>query len=99
MALKWLIVPVVVYGAFVAHVAQRSVQYFPERRRTAPWAGGLPEREEVVLATADGKRAAHRGGPHPSAKPFVQRKDPHLAERGKEAVGDRSVYGLPFHKR
>jgi hypothetical protein len=34
MALKWLIVPVVVYGAFVAlvYVAQRLLQYFPEHR-------------------------------------------------------------------
>jgi hypothetical protein len=33
MTLKWLIAPVVVYGAFVAlvYVAQRLLQYFPER--------------------------------------------------------------------
>jgi hypothetical protein len=38
MTLKWLIAPVVVYGAFVAlvYVAQRLLQYFPERRRTSP---------------------------------------------------------------
>ena len=58
MTLKWLIVPVVVYGAFVAlvYVAQRLLQYFPERRRTAPSAIGLANAEEVVLDTADGER-------------------------------------------
>ena len=58
MMLKWLIAPVVVYGAFVAlvYVAQRLLQYFPERRRTAPSAVGLTKAEEVVLDTADGER-------------------------------------------
>jgi len=57
MTLKWLIAPVVVYGAFVAlvYVAQRLLQYFPERRRTAPSAIGLANAEEVVLDTADGE--------------------------------------------
>ena len=56
--LKWLLAAVVLYGGFVAllYVAQRSVQYFPERRRTAPRAAGLPEAEEAVLDTADGER-------------------------------------------
>jgi hypothetical protein len=55
---KWLLAAVILYGGFVAllYVAQRFVQYFPERRRTAPWAAGLPEAEEAVLDTADGKR-------------------------------------------
>ena len=58
MMLKWLIAPVVVYGAFVAlvYVAQRLLQYFPERRRTAPSAIGLANAEEVVVDTADGER-------------------------------------------
>jgi uncharacterized protein len=58
MTLKWLIAPVVVYGAFVAlvYVAQRLLQYFPERRRTAPAAIDLADAEEVVLDTADGER-------------------------------------------
>jgi len=56
--LKWFIAPVVVYGALVAlvYVAQRLLQYFPERRRTAPAAIGLANAEEVVLDTADGER-------------------------------------------
>jgi hypothetical protein len=56
--LKWFIAPVVVYGAFVAlvYVAQRLLQYFPERRRTPPSTIGLANAEEVVLDTADGER-------------------------------------------
>ena len=55
--LKRVIAPVVVYGALVAlvYVAQRLLQYFPERRRTAPSAIGLAA-EEVVLDTTDGER-------------------------------------------
>ena len=56
--LKWLIAVVVLYCGFVAllYVAQRSLQYFPERRRTDPRGVGLPEAEEAVLDTADGER-------------------------------------------
>jgi hypothetical protein len=45
-------------GAFVTllYLAQRSLQYFPERRRTTPAAAGVPEAEEAVLDTADGER-------------------------------------------
>jgi uncharacterized protein len=58
MMLKWLIAGVVIYGAFGAllYLAQRSLQYFPERRRTAPSAVGLTKAEEVVLDTADSER-------------------------------------------
>src|SRR6516164_2444314 len=55
--LKWLVIFTLLgYGAFVVllYVAQRSLQYFPERFRTAPAAAGLPEAQEVVLLTADG---------------------------------------------
>ena len=55
--LKWLIAVIVLYAGFVAllYVAQRSLQYSPERRRTAPRAIGLPEAEEAVLDTTDGR--------------------------------------------
>jgi uncharacterized protein len=55
MMLKWLIAAVVLYGGSVAllYVFQRSLQYFPERRRTTPRAAGLSEAEEVILDTAD----------------------------------------------
>ena len=38
MMLKWVIAAVIIYGGFVAllYLAQRSLQYFPERRRTVP---------------------------------------------------------------
>src|SRR5262244_2350681 len=57
--LKWLVIFTLLgYGAFVVllYVAQRSLQYFPERFRTAPAAAGLPEAQEVVLDTPDGER-------------------------------------------
>src|SRR5580700_5406171 len=58
MILNWLIAAVVLYSGFVAllYMAQRSLQYFPERGRTAPWTVGLTEAEEVVLDTADGEQ-------------------------------------------
>jgi len=51
MMLKWLIAAVIIYGGFVALpcLAQRSLQYFPERRRTPPSAVGLTKAEEMVL--------------------------------------------------
>jgi hypothetical protein len=62
MMLKWLFSAVVLYGGFVAllYVAQRSLQYFPERQRTAPSAAGVSEAEELVLDTADGERVIVR---------------------------------------
>jgi hypothetical protein len=53
--LRMAIGAVVLYCAFVAllYVAQRRLQYFPERRRTVPRAVGLPEAEEAVVDTAD----------------------------------------------
>jgi uncharacterized protein len=56
--LKLAIGVVVLYCGFVVllYVAQRRLQYFPERQRTAPRAVGLPEAEEAVLNTADGER-------------------------------------------
>jgi hypothetical protein len=56
MMMKWIKAAVVCYDGTVAllHVGQRSLQYFPERRGTAPQAVGLPEAEEAVLDTADG---------------------------------------------
>lgn len=59
MNLKWLLTWALgLYVGMVAllYVMQRSLQYLPERFRTAPAAAGLPEAEEVELATADGER-------------------------------------------
>jgi uncharacterized protein len=57
--LKWLLIVLLVgYGAIavLAYFAQRSLQYFPERTRTAPAAAGLPQAEEIVLTTSDGEQ-------------------------------------------
>ena len=58
MMLKWVIAAVIIYGGFVAllYLAQRSLQYFPERRRTVPSAVGLSKAQEVVLDAADSER-------------------------------------------
>ena len=70
--LKWLLALVGLYGGFVAlvYVVQRSLQYFPERQRTAPSAAGLPEAEEAVLDTADGKRVIVWHVPPREGKPI-----------------------------
>jgi uncharacterized protein len=57
--LKWLLITLLVgYGAIVAlaYFAQRSLLYFPERTHTTPAVAGLPQAEEVELATSDGER-------------------------------------------
>ena len=56
--LKWLLAAVVLYCGVVAllYLAQRSLQYFPDRQRKAPAAAGLPEATEAVLDTTDGER-------------------------------------------
>jgi fermentation-respiration switch protein FrsA (DUF1100 family) len=55
---KWIVAAPVLYGGFIAlvYLAQRSLQYFPERQRTAPRTVGLSEAEEVILDTADGEQ-------------------------------------------
>src|SRR5499426_3244846 len=71
---KWLVIYTLLgYGAFVAllYVAQRSLQYFPERFRTAPAAAGLPEAQEIVLDTADGERVIAWHVPPRGDKPVV----------------------------
>jgi uncharacterized protein len=72
--LKWLLILAVVgYGSALAlmYVFQRAMLYFPDSRRIAPQQGGLPQAQEVVLASSDGERlfawyVAPRGN-----KPFV----------------------------
>jgi uncharacterized protein len=56
---KWFLITLLVgYAAIVAlaYFAQRSLQYFPERTRTAPAAAGFPQAEEIELVTSDGER-------------------------------------------
>src|SRR6478752_977413 len=70
--LKLAIGAVVLYCGFVAllYVAQRRLQYFPERRRTVPRAVGLPEAEEAVVDTADGERVIVWHVPPREGKPI-----------------------------
>jgi fermentation-respiration switch protein FrsA (DUF1100 family) len=53
------------------YVTQRSLQYLPERIRTAPAAAGLPQAEEVMLDTADGERVIAWHVPPRDGKPVV----------------------------
>ncbi|MBV8753945.1 MAG: alpha/beta hydrolase [Hyphomicrobiales bacterium] len=72
--LKWLLIILVVgYGAIVAlaYFAQRSLMYFPDRTRTAPAAAGLPQAEEVELATSDGERVIAWHVPPQGERPVV----------------------------
>jgi uncharacterized protein len=58
MMWKWIVAAAVIYSGLLAllYLVQRSVQYFPERRRTTPRMVGLSEAEEVTLGTADGEQ-------------------------------------------
>jgi hypothetical protein len=70
---KWLLVALAGYGGLVAflYVTQRSLQYFPERFRTAPAAAGMPEAEEVTLDTADGEKVIAWHVPPRDDKPVI----------------------------
>jgi fermentation-respiration switch protein FrsA (DUF1100 family) len=72
--LKWFIITVLVgYGAIaaLAYFAQRSLQYFPERTRTAPAAAGFPQAEEIELVASDGERVIAWHVPPRGDKPVV----------------------------
>lgn len=63
--LKWaLVIALCIYFGFAAllYITQRAMMYFPEAARTPPAQAGLPEVEEVTIATPDGERliAWHR---------------------------------------
>ena len=53
--LEWLFIAAAAFGGLIAllYAAQRSLMYFPERLRTSPAAAGLPEAQEISLATTD----------------------------------------------
>jgi fermentation-respiration switch protein FrsA (DUF1100 family) len=72
--LKWLLITLLIgYGAIVAlaYFAQRSLQYFPDRTRTTPAAAGLPQAEEVELATSDGEKVIAWHVPPRGERPVV----------------------------
>ncbi|MBN8966470.1 MAG: alpha/beta fold hydrolase, partial [Rhizobiales bacterium] len=56
--LKWIVMAAAVFGGFVVlmYVKQRALMYHPERLRTPPAEAGLPEAQELTLATSDGER-------------------------------------------
>jgi uncharacterized protein len=70
--LEWPFAVVLLYGGLIAllYVAQRSLQYFPERQHMTPSASGLPEAEEAVLDTADGERVIVWHVPPRGAQPI-----------------------------
>ena len=53
------------------YVFQRSLMYFPDSVRTPPAAAGLPQAQEVILATADGEKLVAWHVPPQGAKPVV----------------------------
>jgi hypothetical protein len=56
--LKWLVITTVVgYGGLLAlmFVFQRALMYFPDATHTLPAFAGLPQAEEVTLASDDGE--------------------------------------------
>jgi uncharacterized protein len=72
-ALKWLIIALACYGGLVAlmYFGQRGMMYFPDTARRPPASVGLPQAEEVELATSDGERLlAWHVAPH-AGKPIV----------------------------
>jgi len=57
--LKWLLIAAVLgYGGLLAlmYVFQRALMYFPDPVRTSPADAGLPQAQEVILATVDDER-------------------------------------------
>lgn len=64
---------VVIYAALVLvlYVAQRSLMYPAEARRTAPAAAGLPQAEEIALTTADSERIVAWHVPPRDGKPVI----------------------------
>lgn len=69
----FLLLALLGYGALMAYlyVAQRSLMYFPETRRTAPQDAGLPQAEEIVLSSSDGERLIVWHVPPHGDKPVV----------------------------
>ena len=87
--LKWLLGVVVLCGGFVAvmYVAQRSLQYFPDKARLPPAAANLSQAEEIVLDTPDGEQIIVWHVPPREGHPVVLYM--HIAEFGYELVDKR----------
>jgi fermentation-respiration switch protein FrsA (DUF1100 family) len=71
---KWFLIIVVLgYGGLLAlmYVFQRKLMYFPDARRTAPVAAGLPQAEEITLTSSDGEKLLAWHVPPRGTKPVV----------------------------
>jgi uncharacterized protein len=71
---KWLLlIAVLGYGGLLGlmYVFQRALMYFPDPRRTAPAAAGLPQADEVILTSVDGERLIAWHVPPHGPKPVV----------------------------
>jgi fermentation-respiration switch protein FrsA (DUF1100 family) len=55
----------------VMYFAQRSLMYLPERQRTSPAEAGLPDVQEIVLDTTDGKKVVAWFSPPKQDMPLV----------------------------
>jgi hypothetical protein len=72
--LKWLLIAGALgYSGLLMlmYVFQRSLMYFPDSVRTPPAAAGLPQAQEVILTTADGKKLIAWHVSPQGAKPVV----------------------------
>lgn len=72
-AVKWLLLIAIGYGGLLGlmYVFQRALMYFPDHRRTAPAAAGLPQADEVTLTTADGEKLIAWHVPPHGPRPVV----------------------------
>ncbi len=94
--LKWILVPLAIYGGFVAllYAAQRTMMYFPDRTRTPPAEAGLPQAVERVLDTADGEKVIVWHVPPREGRPVLLYFHGnagtllHRADRFRELVSD-----------
>jgi hypothetical protein len=74
IVVKWLLILAVLgYGGLLAvmYVFQRALIYFPDPKRTPPAHAGLPQAEEVELASADGEKLIAWYVPARAGKPLV----------------------------
>src|SRR5262245_12720437 len=72
--LKWLLIAGIIGYCgllMLMYVFQRSLMYFPDSVRTPPAAAGLPQAQEVVLATSDGEKLVAWHVPPHGDKPVV----------------------------
>jgi uncharacterized protein len=71
---KWFLIIVVLgYGGLLAlmYALQRKMMYFPDARRHAPAAAGLPRAKEFALASSDGEKLIAWHVPPRGDKPAV----------------------------